>query len=241
MVEELLESFDGLADIANDLGERVVRLAQLAGFEAPADFFAAQGPYQPVDPQCFLQEGKEYAHAVAAFPWARAGSFMVPAETLVRETWKLPWPWLTLELVEMLMRMLRATILGCPIPVHVMLYTPAPHTVLNFETRKGESSADALRRLSAMYHEVAATLNLAPSPDDARRGAVVKPDIIRRDVGWFYRWRIKRPLDTLGVLAREYTNALNDRRGTRTPRATIKYGIRRAERLLGTIPVYRYP
>jgi hypothetical protein len=70
----------------------------------------------------------------------------------------------------------------------------------------------------------------------------VNAERVRRNVRWFYRTKIKHPPDSLEQLAREYHEAAH--RGLtmaeENHRATVRYGIESARRLLGTVPAHVY-
>ncbi len=205
--------------------------------------------FDPVAAAADVSMSPDYVAAAAVFRQRKfelASGPRLPAATehLVREIWRLPWPWLTFELMLLHERWLNAiafghessgsfSVVARPIRPLTAAPPPAPH----------ESEADYGRRLIAFGR---AMLGRSKGPRKGaakgRKGAQVNAERIRRDVRWFYQAKIKHPPDTVVKLAHEYHDAVH--RGlamaAEDHRATVKSGIARARRLLSNVPTYVY-
>jgi hypothetical protein len=239
-VVELFETFGDLSDAANCFAARGESLANVVGLRSQQELLTALISSTRSD--CFAEQYDEYTGAVAAFPWDRlhaVNEFVADAILLCCAPWRLPWPWLPFGLYSMFQREILGTMFGVPGPPlgepHLH-HEAAPHTELHFVTHDDEPVDQALRRRRALHQE--AVMRLTTTSSNWRRGPVVNSARICRDVGWFYRRKIKSPPDKISSLAREYQAGAH-RTDTRQ---TVKAGIARAERLLDVdVHVYLSP
>lgn len=143
------------------------------------------------------------------------------AISLLRETWRLPWPWLAWEIGRLWMLWLcnapfgRVSVVNYWLEPNV-LGRPAPP--IEFATIPGESIGDALERCRK---EVVAPLEAAAAAARLPTGRTAKPEIVARYTAWWYRKRIR------GESIRSIAGKNDDQR------KLIRYGIAQAQRWLG--------
>jgi len=195
---------------ARACGDQLTRMADVAGLESSRDLRAimdeAIDETIPAPSWVTTQDeadaiGRELSDLVpeagarldAMIAAVREIDFdpLVPdAIALVRDRWRLPWPWLTLELVEAWGHAAAADGLGTigtiryGVPMDE-LSAPAPS--IAFTTKPGETIGDLmLRSLEEVY------LRLEDAADAARlrAGRRVDVEVVGRYVSWWYRRRI---------------------------------------------------
>ena len=171
-----------------------------------------------------LDEGVALLKAVdAAFDHDDQRQCVAEAIVLVRDTWRLPYPWLAYELsVAWVYALLGMTLGEVYHKTYAVELTPAdrsaPAITFQFATRPGETVADAWERFrreaqAAVINPLAAAAHLPPGRRTDER-------IVQRYVAWWYRHRIR------GESIRAIAGKDNDRR------KQVRYGIRQVDRWL---------
>lgn len=207
---------------ATALGLHFHRVAAEAGYASVANLLAAAHVATEHDARGFTRVIRDDADLLGAYADAFEGFDLTPlydeACVLVRETWRLPWPWIALELVRLWGDHQVFGVFGESVQTRLAVQhrgTPAP--ALSFATRPGESIPDAWRRLrDEVIVPLAAAAAAAVRPPGKRSGQ----EIVTRYVGWSYRCRIRRES------IRSIAGKVDDRR------ALVKHGIGRAEHWL---------
>lgn len=140
----------------------------------------------------------------------------------------LPWPWLAGELLWMFFLEFYGFVTGREFVEEVSVdpvAQVAPPTELQYSSRPDETAREALARLLEEVHEV--IKRLAEPIAELPRGRVPAnldaeyEDGVGRYGRWFYRQRIRG--ESINAIARD----------AHFDRATVRYGLREAERLLG--------
>ncbi len=169
-----------------------------------------------------LEEAADLSGALTA---AKAGfdaePLSVEAVALVRDEWKLPWPWLAWELVRWWLGWLEGAPFGLRQEVQFRTEStgwehPAP--ALAFRTTPGESIEDALRRC---HDEVVAPLEAAAAAARLPNGRRTRSELVRRNTEWWYRRHIR------GESLRSIADKDDDKR------SLVRHGIEQAHRWLG--------
>ncbi len=142
---------------------------------------------------------------------------------LVRDEWRLPWPWLAWELLRCWTLWLSSAPFGQTPVVNFWaepndLGQPAP--TITFATTPGESVGDAMLRA---LNEVFAPLEAAAEAAQLPAGRRINPEIVQRYTEWWYRRRIR------GESVRSIAGKDDDRR------KLVRHGIGQAERWLGMV------
>jgi hypothetical protein len=157
-------------------------------------------------------------------------------ETFVRETLKLPWPWIAFYLADHFYRGVESRAYGTPTRVQFRVYVLAPK--FGVVPQPGESCESAVRRLQGemtRLHEHARQL------PPGRRSAF---DLMTRNVTWFYRAHVQDPPDDVPKLAREYHATVGHKcegeHHSGGDRDTVQNGINRARHFLA-LGAFRYP
>src|SRR5207237_1247076 len=127
-----------------------------------------------------------FADAHCCFRTVR--DFVEPATRLVRQTWKLPWPWLVMDLWQMFTSVVGGILANQELPIGT--FEPLiPHMV------DPQRARPPVRRVENFNEGVRESI------DWIRRHPQPRPGSIGRDVDWLYRAHIKEPRDTIGALA----------------------------------------
>jgi hypothetical protein len=150
----------------------------------------------------------------------------------VKHELALPWAWVAHELMELSYTNLFGLATGRAVTKKLWyepIDPPAPQVELTFQTLPGESSSQALLRLSEEIKPILDLLLVPPPRISA--GKSRNPSVIEQQVDWFFRHKI------LGESINSIANA-PDRDGPRVKkdRATIREGIGEAVGLLSIAP-----
>lgn len=146
------------------------------------------------------------------------------AIALVRDTWRLPWPWVADDLLRSWALRMVQIAFGTQIIVDYWVESdgsarPAPAIDFRFETGEGETVADAFLRFGRqMLDAVLGPLEAAAAP--LPRGRVTDARVAQRFVEWWYRRKVLE----------ESIRSIADKDDGK--RAHVRYGIAQAERWL---------
>ncbi len=142
---------------------------------------------------------------------------------LVRDEWRLPWPWLAWELLRFWLNWLSSAPFG---KRHVVNFWTEPNDLgqpgptITFATRPGESIVDAMQRA---IDEVFTPLEEAAQAAQLPTGRRTNPEIVQRYTEWWYRHRILG--DSMRTIAEKDEGK----------RKLVRHGIGQAERWLGIV------
>lgn len=147
----------------------------------------------------------------------------------VRDTLQLPWRWVAIDLVDYSLCSIQFLVLGIPFrrQAYTEDLTPSPEFSLALSRSRGETVADAYKRINEFEGEVkqlAARLNSMMLP----RGDPRQPDVTERYVNWYFRSHIT------GESIRKI--AANPGDGIKRERKDIRFGIAEAIKLLDLDP-----
>jgi hypothetical protein len=149
----------------------------------------------------------------------------------VKEDLKMPWPWLSLELLNIFFGGLVGSLFSQAYKFEYSIKDEAPSIDRRFFL-KGGSKAESIAQLDSFYKSIRAEIMGRGSqsrirvPDEAK---------VRRNAVWFYRNQIKG--ESKMGLAREYHR--NNHTGDDVcsgDRSTIQVGIAEAKRVLSLVP-----
>ncbi len=161
-----------------------------------------------------------YLAAVQGFD---AATLFDDAAVLVRDEWRLPWPWLAWELSRFWLHWLSSAPFG---KRHVVNFWTEPNDLgqpaptITFATRPGESIGDAMQRA---IDEVFTPLEEAAQAAQLPTGRRTNPEIVQRYTEWWYRHRILG--DSMRTIAEKDEGK----------RKLVRHGIGQAERWLGIV------
>jgi len=149
----------------------------------------------------------------------------------VRDDLKMPWPWLSLDLVQMFNGMLTGCLFGELHYVEYSLRSEAPAIDRNLFLEAGPK-VESLKQLECFYKKVRDEI-MGPVRETRSR----VPDVtkMQRNASWFYRNQIKG--ESKKSLAREYHQ---NNHGPKTicagDRSTVQAGIAECKRVLELVP-----
>jgi hypothetical protein len=191
-------------------------------------------PGEVLSPKVFMRLVKPFLSAM------RRVDFIAPdVVTFVRDELGLPWPWVAIELCQVLVLEAMGIICGGPwhMTWHVELEDPAaPDLRFTFEVQPGETISTAHRRFideantfSTRLEEAAPAVEVGRVPSDLSHEA---RDGVGEYARWFYRHRVCG--ESIRSIAREYHTARSHRRAFDACdcRKAVRYGLGQAERLL---------
>ncbi|MDP9368576.1 MAG: hypothetical protein M3Q03_09935 [Chloroflexota bacterium] len=225
-LEEHLKRIASTAGFAN--GQELMRAVKAAGGDTftvrftVADQAEADRVSRPLSD--LVREADELLDALlAALPGFDAAPLFEEAVALVRDGWRVPWPWLAWELVRCWTLWLSSAPFGRTSVVNFWaepndLGQPAP--TITFATKTGESLGDAMRRA---LDEVFAPLEAAAQAAQLPTGRRTNPEIVQRYTEWWYRHRIR------GESVRSIAGKDEGKR------KLVRHGIAQAERWLGIV------
>ena len=172
--------------------------------------------------------GQNLKDVFAAFASPRVERLTSDLIHLVRDVWRLPYPWLALQLFEVWLYGRLAWLFGAKLSIRVWFEPeepPAPPLRFVFQTDPArETSVEAYLRFCREAAAVLQQLENQRLPAGKRRNN----EVLERYVDWFYRHRI------LGESIRHIS------RTDEADRKEVKDGIREAERILG-LTCYTFP
>jgi hypothetical protein len=146
------------------------------------------------------------------------------AVILVRDEWKLPWPWLANELIHAWFLIMHNCAFGARSTINYWiesdeLQRPAPAIDFHFMTKPAETISDSYQRfLNELSQRVIVPFQVAAAP--LPRGRVTDELVAARYVEWWYRKNILR----------ESIRSIADKDDGK--RSLVRYGIRQAKRWL---------
>ena len=171
----------------------------------------------------FIQKAEEFLRTVPV----RMKGLGKAVQVFVRETLELPWPWVTIELLDSFSCHLHYIACGQVITREFTVPLPdlpAPKVKLSFRTAKGETQRQAATRLVQDFRRVAAKLCADARPAVDRRPRA-KGARIRAHARWYYECEIRRPPQSKRSLAKQLGVA----------RSTVQHGINETKKALGAV------
>jgi hypothetical protein len=146
-------------------------------------------------------------------------------QVFVVVTLGLPWPWLAYGLLEAFWQAVET---GNWTPIAYEADLMAPPMSLHWRTKLGESIDEASARLTGLYEQAQQALQRAKTewrgPERMKASA---NDLMSAGAWWYLVNAMKMPV---AEVAREFANHAGD------PRRTVQLGVRKAQRLLDTVP-----
>jgi hypothetical protein len=192
------------------------------------------------DPRIMVEAGLKANAAVKRFDSRLLSSSkkaVTSIQSFVIEDLKLPWPWLTMELLCFY----NAELVGCLCDTRFEMqhvFEPqSPKIDRRFRIPAGTARAEAIKRLGMFCEEALNEI----SGERSRKRMPHRPNATRmaRDLLWFYRKRIKG--ESIRSLAREYHQKMHPEKSICSgDRSTVQTGIDECWRIL-SVPRFTYP